>query len=192
MDIGPGAEVIIPANSFAATENMVLAAGATPVLVDIDPDTYNINPTKIEANINRKTRAIIPVHLYGRLADIDRIRDVADRFNLHIIADAAQCFGVSRLGEKCHASILSFNPFKNFGVCGKGGAIITKDNSFAERCHEIGYHGFSRDRKNFKVAPYGYNARMDNFQAAIALARFPFLLTMLSNALILHIVISVS
>ena len=174
MELGTGAEVIMPANSFAATENAVLAAGATPVLSEVDPATYNLDPAQIEARITPRTRAIVPVHLYGRLADIERIRDIAERHQLKVIADAAQCFGVSRLGENCAASILSFNPFKNFGACGKGGAIVTDDETLAARCRELSYHGFDRGKKNVKVAAYGYNARMDNFQAATALARFPY------------------
>ncbi|MDJ0511138.1 MAG: DegT/DnrJ/EryC1/StrS family aminotransferase [Crocosphaera sp.] len=174
MEIGPDAEVIMPANSFAATENAVLAAGATPVLIDINPNTYNLDPKQIEALITPRTRAIIPVHLYGNLADIDQIWDIANQYKIEVIADAAQSFGISRLGEKSTMSILSFNPFKNFGACGKGGAIVTDDEVLANLCHQLSYHGFARGQKNVKVASYGYNARMDNFQAATAFARFPF------------------
>ena len=169
--IGQGDEVIMPANSFAATENAVLAAGGTPVFCDIDPVTFCMDPSELEACITLKTKCILPVHLYGKLPDMEAIAKIADKYGIPIIEDACQAIGVSDLGKNSLCSILSFNPYKNLGTCGKAGAIVTDDPSFASACMEYMYHGFELNQKNKKAADYGFNAKIDNLQAAIGLAR---------------------
>ncbi|WP_051261020.1 DegT/DnrJ/EryC1/StrS family aminotransferase [Desulfovibrio inopinatus] len=174
LGIGPGDEVIIPANSFAATENAVFLVGATPVLADIDTQ-YTLAPESVARVVTPKTKAIIPVHLYGKLTGMEALRQVADAHKLAILEDACQSIGVTGLGRYADIAALSFNPFKNFSVCGKAGALLVHDDALAHRCRAVGYHGFDPDKKNVKATAYGLNARIDNLQAAIALARFPFL-----------------
>lgn len=147
IGIQPGDEVIMLANSFAATENAVLAIGAKPVFVDIDHKSYCIDPLKIEEAITQKTIWILPVHLYGKQCDMKRIREIADVYQLRIIEDACQAIGSSNLGEYGDIIILSFNPYKNFGVCGKAGAIVTNNENLAIRCNQYSYHGFEVDKK---------------------------------------------
>jgi len=175
IGIQPGDEVIMPANSFAATENAVLAIGAKPVFVDIDHKSYCIDPLKIEEAITQKTKCILPVHLYGKQCDMKRIREIADVYQLRIIEDACQAIGSSNLGEYGDIIILSFNPYKNFGVCGKAGAIVTNNENLAIRCNQYSYHGFEVDKKNKKVLDFGFNSKIDNLQAAIGLERIKFL-----------------
>lgn len=173
--VGQGDEVIMPANSFAATENAVLAAGGTPVFCDIDPDTFCMEPSEIEACITMKTKCILPVHLYGKRPDMEAIAQIADEFGIPVIEDACQSIGVSNLGKNSLCAILSFNPYKNLGTCGKAGAIVTDNPSFASACMEYMYHGFELNQKNKKKADYGFNAKIDNLQAAIGLARMKYL-----------------
>ncbi len=174
LGVGQGDEVVIPANSFAATENAVLLIGAMPVLADVGPD-YTLAPEALAAVVTPRTRAVIPVHLYGKLADMQNIRRVADANGIKVLEDACQSIGASGLGRNAHMAALSFNPFKNFSVCGKGGALLVHDDSLAHQCRAWAYHGFDPRRKNIKAAPYGLNARLDNIQAAVAMARLPWL-----------------
>ncbi|PFN00206.1 DegT/DnrJ/EryC1/StrS aminotransferase family protein [Bacillus cereus] len=175
IGIQPGDEVIMPANSFAATENAVLAVGAKPIFVDIDPKSYCIDPSKIEEAITQKTKCILPVHLYGKQCEMKKIREIADIYQLRVIEDACQAIGSSNLGEYGDIIVLSFNPYKNFGVCGKAGAIVTDNETLAIRCNQFSYHGFEIDKKNKKVLDFGFNSKIDNLQAAIGLERIKYL-----------------
>ncbi|CAM4190058.1 DegT/DnrJ/EryC1/StrS family aminotransferase [Bacillus wiedmannii] len=175
IGIQPGDEVIMPANSFAATENAVLAVGAKPIFVDIDQQSYCIDPSKIEEAITKKTKCILPVHLYGKQCEMKKIREIADLYQLTVIEDACQAIGSSNLGEYGDIIVLSFNPYKNFGVCGKAGAIVTNNETLAIRCNQYSYHGFEIDKKNKKVLDFGFNSKIDNLQAAIGLERIKYL-----------------
>ncbi|MDA7027422.1 aminotransferase class I/II-fold pyridoxal phosphate-dependent enzyme [Bacillus sp. CLL-7-23] len=173
--VGHGDEVIMPANSFAATENAVLAVGGMPVFCDIDPDTFCMTASNIENRITSKTKCILPVHLYGKQPDMKAIAEIADHYRIPIIEDACQSIGVTGLGKYSLCTILSFNPYKNLGTCGKAGAIVTDQQTFATSCIEYMYHGFELDQKNKKTADYGFNSKIDNLQAAIGLARMKYL-----------------
>ncbi|MGH0555634.1 DegT/DnrJ/EryC1/StrS family aminotransferase [Bacillus pretiosus] len=175
IGIQPGDEVIMSANSFAATENAVLAVGAKPIFVDIDQQSYCIDPSKIEEAITKKTKCILPVHLYGKQCEMKKIREIADLYQLTVIEDACQAIGSSNLGEYGDIIVLSFNPYKNFGVCGKAGAIVTNNETLAIRCNQYSYHGFEIDKKNKKVLDFGFNSKIDNLQAAIGLERIKYL-----------------
>ncbi|PHD57614.1 DegT/DnrJ/EryC1/StrS aminotransferase family protein [Bacillus wiedmannii] len=175
IGIQPGDEVIMPANSFAATENAVLAVGAKPIFVDIDQQSYCIDPSKIEEAITKKTKCILPVHLYGKQCEMKKIREIADLYQLTVIEDACQAIGSSNLGEYGDIIVFSFNPYKNFGVCGKAGAIVTNNETLAIRCNQYSYHGFEIDKKNKKVLDFGFNSKIDNLQAAIGLERIKYL-----------------
>lgn len=175
LGVKRGEEVIMPANSFVATENAVMACGARPVLVDVRADDYNIDVARIERCITSRTRAIMPVHLYGKVADLAAMRPIADAYDLAIVVDACQAIGATGALAHADASVLSFNPYKNFGVCGKGGAIVTASAELAETCLSVTYHGYVPGTKAFKQRPFGFNARIDNTQAAIGLERLPYL-----------------
>ena len=175
LNLEPGDEVIMPANSFASTENAVLSLRGVPVLVDVQPDTHNLDPEKIEAAITSRTKVILSVDLYGRLADQAAISDVAYKNGLVVLEDACQAIGVTGVGQQAAAATLSFNTFKNFAACGKAGALLTNDEAVARRCALYAYHGFDPKRKQYKIAPFGLNSRIDNLQAAALLARVPFL-----------------
>jgi dTDP-4-amino-4,6-dideoxygalactose transaminase len=145
LGIGPGDEVICPAFTFFATGGSIARTGATPVFVDIDPVTFNIDPARIDARVTPRTRAIMPVHLYGQMAAMERIKLIADRHGLKIIEDAAQAIGSTRQGRLPgtigDAACLSFYPTKNLGALGDAGAILTNDTDLYERCRKIRVHG---------------------------------------------------
>jgi UDP-2-acetamido-2-deoxy-ribo-hexuluronate aminotransferase len=147
--IGPGDEVITPGFTYIATAETVALLGAKPIYVDVDPKTYNINPALIEAAITSRTKAIIPVSLYGQCADFDAINEVAARYNIPVIEDAAQSFGASYKDRKsCNLSTISctsFFPSKPLGCYGDGGAIFTNDPELAKVMRQIARHG--QDRK---------------------------------------------
>jgi len=168
FDIGPGDEVILPANTFIATALAVLSAGAKPVLVDMDPSTYNIDPAKIEAAITGRTRALIPVHLYGQPADMDPILAIAKKRNLIVIEDAAQAHGTMynnrRAGSLGHAAAFSFYPGKNLGAYGDGGAVVTSDPKIAEKVRHLRNYG---QRVKYEHDVAGTNSRLDTIQAAV-------------------------
>lgn len=172
FDIGPGDEVITSPFSFISTAEVVLFLGAKPVFVDIDPQTYNLDPRLLEAAITERTKAIIPVSLYGQCADFDRINAIAGKHELIVIEDGAQSFGASYKGRKScalsHIGATSFFPSKPLGCYGDGGALFTDDASFAKRMREIRVHGEDRRYHHVRL---GINGRMDTLQASILLAK---------------------
>jgi len=172
LGIGPGDEVITSPFTFIATGEMIALAGATPVFVDIDPKTYNIDPALIEAAITPRTKAIMPVSLYGQCADFDAINAVAARHGLPVIEDAAQSFGATYKGrQSCNLSTIgstSFFPSKPLGAYGDGGALFTNDESLARLMREIRVHG--QDRR-YHHPRLGVNGRLDTLQAAVLLSK---------------------
>jgi UDP-2-acetamido-2-deoxy-ribo-hexuluronate aminotransferase len=172
LDIGIGDEVITTPFTFIATGEMIALLGAKPVFVDIDPRTYNIDPNKIEAAITAKTKAIMPVSLYGQCADLDAINKIAANYNLPVIEDGAQSFGATYKGKQsCGLSTIgstSFFPSKPLGAYGDGGALFTNDDHLAKVMSEIRLHGQDRRYHHPRI---GINGRMDTLQAAILLAK---------------------
>ena len=173
LGLKPGDEVITTPFTFAATAEMIVLLGGTPVFVDIEPDTCNINASLIEAKITARTRAIMPVSLYGQCADMDEINAVAARHgNIPVIEDAAQSFGATYKGRKsCNLSTLgctSFFPSKPLGCYGDGGAIFTNDDILAQACREIRVHGQSKRYTHTRV---GVGGRMDTLQCAVVLGK---------------------
>lgn len=175
-DIGPGDEVITAANTFIATTLAISNGGAKPVLVDIDPDTYNIDPEQIEAAITPATRAIMPVHLYGQPADMDPIMEIARRHNLLVIEDAAQaagaCYKRRRIGGIGHAAGFSFYPGKNLGAYGDAGAVVTNDPAVADKVRLLRNIG---QRVKYHHDVKGFNHRLDTMQAAVLQVKLPYL-----------------
>jgi len=172
LDLKPGDEVITTPFTFAATAEMIVLLGAKPVYVDIGPDTCNIDASLIEASVTQRTRAIMPVSLYGQVADMDEINAVAARHGLPVIEDAAQSFGANYKGRRsCNLSTFgctSFFPSKPLGCYGDGGAILTSDDALAQACREIRIHGQSARYTHTRV---GVGGRMDTLQCAIVLAK---------------------
>lgn len=172
LGIGPGSEVITPGFTYIATAETVALLGAKPVYVDIDPRTYNLDPAKLEAAITPRTKAIIPVSLYGQCADLDAINVIAARHGIPVIEDAAQSFGATYKGRKsCNLSTIacaSFFPSKPLGCYGDGGAIFTSDDELAKIIRQIARHGQDRRYHHIRV---GVNSRLDTIQAAILLAK---------------------
>jgi len=166
--IGEGDEVIIPSNTYIATALAVSYAGATPIMVEPDERTYNINPDLIEEKITKKTKAIMPVHLYGQACDMDPINEVAKKYNLKIIEDAAQAHGATYKGRKCgtlgDAAGFSFYPTKNLGALGDGGAVTTNDKELAGKVRALRNYG---SEKHYYNKYMGFNSRLDEMQAAI-------------------------
>jgi UDP-2-acetamido-2-deoxy-ribo-hexuluronate aminotransferase len=172
LRIGPGDEVITTPFTFVATAEVIVLLGAKPVFVDIQPETCNIDPTLIEAAITPRTRAIMPVSLYGQPADMDEINAIAARHGLPVIEDAAQSFGATYKGRKsCNLSTIgctSFFPSKPLGCYGDGGAIFTSDDALAKAMREIRVHGQERRYHHTRIGVCG---RMDTLQCAIVLAK---------------------
>lgn len=166
--IGPGDEVITVAHTAIATVYAVERAGATPVMVDIDPATYTLDPSAFAAAITPRTRAVIPVHLYGQPAAITSIKAIAEKHNLLLIEDCAQAHGArfadQLVGTLGAAGTFSFYPTKNVGAYGDGGAIITDDDAYAERLRRLRNYG---QTSRYHSAEYGINSRLDELQAAI-------------------------
>ena len=166
-DIGPGDEVLVPSNTFIATWLAVTECGAIPVPVEPKIDTYNIDPARISDAITSRTRAIIPVHLYGQPADMDPIRALAAQYGLVVIEDAAQAQGARykgrRAGSLGHAAATSFYPGKNLGALGDGGAVLTNDDAIAGKVKQLRNYG-SKIKYQHDLA--GYNSRLDEMQAA--------------------------
>jgi len=165
--IGPGDEVIVPSNTFIATWLAVTECGATPIPVEPDIDTHNIDPTLIVSAITSRTRAIIPVHLYGQPADMDPINVLAAKHGLIVIEDAAQAQGARykgrRAGSLGNAAATSFYPGKNLGALGDGGAVLTNDDTIAEKVKQLRNYG---SRVKYQHDIVGYNSRLDEMQAA--------------------------
>lgn len=174
--IGPGDEVITPGFTYIATAETVALLGAKPVYVDIDPRTYNVDPALIEAAITPRTKAIIPVSLYGQCADFDAINAIAARHGIPVIEDAAQSFGATYKGRKsCNLSTVacaSFFPSKPLGCYGDGGAIFTNDDELAKVMRQIARHGQDRRYHHIRV---GVNSRLDTIQAAVLLPKLAIL-----------------
>lgn len=175
-DIGHGDEVIVPANTFIATALAVSYAGATPVLVDVREDTYNMNSQLLEDKITDKTKAIMAVHLYGRLADMKAIYDIAHKHNLIVIEDAAQAHGAMKDGKKAggfgQAAGFSFYPGKNLGAFGDAGAIVTDDEELYRKAKALRNYG--SDVKYHHIYK-GFNSRLDEIQAAVLRVKLQYL-----------------
>ena len=167
-NVGEGDEVIVPSNTYIATWLAVTHAGARPVPVEPDPATYNIDPAQIEAAITPRTRAIIPVHLYGQSADMDPIRELASRRGVLVLEDAAQAAGAryrgKRVGSLADAAAFSFYPGKNFGAFGDAGAVVTNDARLAERLRALRNYG---SHVKYRNEVLGWNSRLDELQAAL-------------------------
>jgi dTDP-4-amino-4,6-dideoxygalactose transaminase len=174
LNIGAGDEVIIPAYTFFATAGTVMSVGAKPVFVDVNPQSYQIDVSKIKSAITSKTKAIIPVHLYGHPSEMTPILDIARENHLKVIEDNAQGFGAEYLGRKTGSfgdiACLSFFPTKNLGAFGDAGMVVTNDPALAERMRMLRTHGW---KKKYYSEEVGYNSRLDALQAAILQAKFP-------------------
>lgn len=176
FDVGPGDEVIAPANTFIATVLPITQLGATPVLVDQHPDTYTIDVDQIEAAITEKTKILMPVHLYGQPADMDPILEIARKHDLIVIEDAAQAHGTrykgKRVGGFGHAAAFSFYPGKNLGAYGDGGMVVTNDEETEDRLRMLRNYG---QRKKYHHESIGFNHRLDSIQAAILRVKLKYL-----------------
>lgn len=176
VDIGPGAEVITTPFSFAATSESIAMTGATPVFVDIDARTYNIDPDEIEAAITPRTKAILPVHLFGQPCQMEPIMDLARRHKLYVVEDCAQAIGATYggrpVGSLGDAGCLSFFPSKNLGCFGDGGMIVTNSQEICQRAQRLRRHGASAKYYHDEL---GLNSRLDEIQAAILRVKLPHL-----------------
>jgi dTDP-4-amino-4,6-dideoxygalactose transaminase len=176
IGIKAGDEVISPTHSFFATAGAIARLGATPVFVDIDPLTYNIDPERLESAITHRTRAIIPVHLYGQMADMDPVMDMANRHNLYVIEDAAQAIGSEYKGRRAgsigHLGCFSFFPSKNLGGFGDGGLVTANDPELTAKVKLMRNHGYSPKYYNKVV---GGNFRLDALQAAVLRVKLRYL-----------------
>lgn len=168
LDIGPGDEVITVAHTFVGTVWGILYCGATPVFVDIDPHTMNMDVTQVEARITDRTRVILPVHLYGQPVDMAPLKDLARRYGLGLVEDAAQAHGAryrgQRTGSLADMACFSFYPGKNLGAWGEAGAVVTSNPEFAKRLRQMRDHGQS---ERYRHSEMGFNYRMDAIQAAV-------------------------
>src|SRR6266446_5448302 len=180
LDLAAGDEVITTPFTFFATAGAIHNAGGTPVFVDIEPDTFNIDPAAVEAAITPRTRAILPVHLYGQMADMERLLAITRAHAVKIVEDAAQAIGARRsidgewrmAGELGWATGFSFFPSKNLGAWGDGGMMVTSDDALAERLRKLRLHGGAKQYHHDEV---GTNSRLDSIQAAVLLAKLPYL-----------------
>jgi dTDP-4-amino-4,6-dideoxygalactose transaminase len=174
LGLKPGDEVITSPFSFYSAAEVVAELGGTPVFVDIEPDTFNIDPTLIEAAITSRTRAIIPVHIFGHPAAMEAINAIAKKHGLGVIEDSAQAWGAAQDGVMCgnlaDASTFSFFPSKNLGACGEGGLISTNDDEIARISRTLRIHGQSR---RYFYDEIGYNSRLHAMQAAILQVKMP-------------------
>ncbi len=176
-DAGAGAEVVTTPFTFFATAGAVVRTGARPVFVDIEPRTYNIDPARIDEVVNERTRALLPVHLYGQLAEMEGILRVAGRRGVRVIEDAAQAIGASdaagrSAGAFGDAGCFSFYPTKNLGAAGEAGLVTTNDTDIAERLRRLRVHGGATEYHHDEV---GFNSRLDTFQAAVLRVKLPHL-----------------
>ncbi len=168
LGVGPGDEVITTPFTFVATVEVICLAGATPVLADIDPHTFNLDPEKTAAKVTARTRAIMPVHLFGQLADMTRLRRIAQAHGLPLIGDGAQAIGASHWGRPLAAwsdlTTLSFFPTKNLGACGDGGMVLTDSDDHKEALRLLRFHGSGG---GYFYKEIGYCSRLDEMQAAL-------------------------
>jgi len=168
LGIGPGDEVVTTPFTFFATAETISLTGATPVFADIDPQTYNLDPEKAAARINPKTRAILPVHLFGQAADMTRLTQIAQQHDLPMVGDGAQAIGATHRGREigalCVLTTLSFYPTKNLGACGDAGMILTDREDLAERIKLLRFHGSGGSYFHKTI---GYCSRLDGLQAAL-------------------------
>jgi dTDP-4-amino-4,6-dideoxygalactose transaminase len=175
-NIGPGDEVITTPYTFFATAGAIARLGAKPVFVDIDPATYNLDPSQISSKVTGRTRAIIPVHLYGQMADMDALMSLANEHGLVVIEDAAQAIGAEYKGHRAgsigHYGCFSFFPSKNLGAAGDAGMVVTNDTQRAEKLRCLRAHG-SRPKYHHNIV--GGNFRLDALQAAVVCAKLPHL-----------------
>lgn len=176
LDIGKGDEVIVPSNTYIATALAVTYVGATPVFVEPDIRTFNINPSLIEESITKRTKAIIPVHLYGQPCDMDPIMKIAEKYHLKVVEDCAQAHGAlykgKRIGSFGNSAGFSFYPGKNLGALGDAGAVVTNDEKLAEKVRALGNYG--SDYKYHHIYK-GNNSRLDEMQAAFLSVKLPHL-----------------
>ena len=176
FDVGPGDEVITPANTFIATVLAIMAVGATPVFADMDADTYTLDAGALASAVTSRTKAIVPVHLYGQPVDLDPVLAVARRHDLIVIEDAAQAHGARYKGRRAggfgHAAAFSFYPSKNLGALGDGGMITTGDDRAAETLRLLRNYG---QRVKYQHAIAGTNSRLDTLQAAVLSLKLPHL-----------------
>jgi len=174
--IGPGDQVITTAHTFIATAEPISHAGATPLFVDIDPQTYNIDPNRVEDAITPRTKAILPVHLYGQPALLGPLREIASRYKVWLIEDAAQAVGAEYQGRRCGAigdlACFSFYPGKNLGAYGDAGAVTGNDESLLAKVAKLRDHGRTTKYEHDEI---GFGERMDALQAAILRAKLPHL-----------------
>ena len=176
LGIGPGDEVITSPFTFFASAETVAQVGATPVFADIDPVTLNIDLAKLAKKITRRTKAIIPVHIFGQMVDVERVMEIAARHDLMVIEDAAQAIGAEYQGKKAgslgHAGTFSFFPTKNLGGCGDGGMIVTNDKHLAAQLRSLRFHGCQTKYYHDQI---GFNSRLDEIQAAILRVKLRYL-----------------
>ncbi|MDR1974647.1 MAG: DegT/DnrJ/EryC1/StrS family aminotransferase [Bacteroidales bacterium] len=176
LKLQPADEIIVPSFTFAAPAETSAFLGLTPVFADVYPDTFCIDPQSIIRNITSRTKAIIPVHLFGQCANMDAIMDIAAQHNLFVIEDTAQAFGASFNGKKAgtigHIGCTSFFPSKNLGCYGDGGAVFTNDDTLAESIRLFAHHG---SRTKYLHETVGINSRLDTLQAAILNVKLPYL-----------------
>lgn len=176
LGVGEGDEVLVPSNTFIATALAVTKTGATPVFVEPDIRTFNMNPDEITGKITKRTKAVIPVHLYGQACDMDRILSVAKQYGLYVVEDCAQAHGAvykdRRVGAFGDIAAFSFYPGKNLGALGDGGGIVTDDEELAKRVRALGNYG--SDYKYHHIY-LGGNSRLDEMQAAFLSAKLPYL-----------------
>ncbi|HVD99678.1 MAG TPA: DegT/DnrJ/EryC1/StrS family aminotransferase [Cytophagaceae bacterium] len=176
LGVGSGDEVIVPANTFIATAWGVSHAGATPVFVDCDPDTWEIDPKQIEAKINANTKAIIGVHLYGQPFDIDAVKQIAEKHKIPFVEDAAQAHGAlyksKRIGSFGALSCFSFYPGKNLGTYGEGGAVTTANEVYAKHIQKLRNHGSTERYYHDEI---GYNMRMGGIEGAVLKIKLKYL-----------------
>jgi dTDP-4-amino-4,6-dideoxygalactose transaminase len=174
LDIAAGDEVITTAFTFFATAGSIARVGATPVFVDIDPKTLNIDPSKIEEKITSKTKAIVPVHLFGQMAEMDPIMEIAKKHNLSVIEDGAQAIGSEYNGKRAGSigdtGCFSFFPSKNLGCCGDGGIVTTNNDELAEKLRTLRVHG---SKPKYYHHIIGGNFRLDPLQASVLLVKLP-------------------
>lgn len=176
MGVGPGDEVITAANSFIASASPISMVGARPILVDVDPQTYNLNPDLLETAITARTKAVIPVHLYGQPADLQPILDIAQCHGIRVLEDACQAHGAlyrgRRAGSYGDAAAFSFYPAKNLGAYGDGGMVLTNDPDIAEKVRMLRNYG---QREKYRHEVLAFNRRLDTIQAAVMRVKLRYL-----------------